>query len=65
MYVICHLSLCRILKVFSFNINLYFQNVLFFKPCVQISNCFYYWISRVEIFKTRSHVNSFDELFFL
>ena len=50
---------CRNLGVFPFFVDPFIQNVLSLKPCVQISNRFHHWIPRVEIFKTRSHVDRF------
>ena len=47
-----------------FFIDSFIQNVLSIKQCIQISNHFHRWIPCVEIFKTRSHVDRFDELFF-
>ena len=57
-------AICRNLRVFPFFVDSFIQNVLSFKPCVQISNRFHHWIPRVEIFKTRSHVDRFWRTFF-
>ena len=56
--------ICRNLGVFPFFVDPFIQNVLSLKPCVQISNRFHRWIPRVEIFKTRSHVDRFWRTFF-
>ena len=54
----------RNLEVFPFFVDPFIHNVLSLKPCVQISNRFHRWIPRVEIFKTRSHVDRFWQTFF-
>ena len=50
--------------VFPFSVDSFIQNVLSLKQCVQISNRFHRWIPRVEIFKTRSHIDRFWQSFF-
>ena len=41
-----------------------FQNEISWEPLIQIMNCFHFWAPRVEIFKTRSHVDRFRQTFF-
>ena len=52
------------LIIFLFWVDSFIQNILSLKPLVQISYRFHHWIPRIEIFKTRSHVDRFRRTFF-